>query len=99
MHGGKPIIGFKIEIAVEPDGSGFHAYCLALRGLHVTGDTEEEAVQNAKDAAIAYLESLMKHGESIPIGIIVREKEEDIPRSPTSEASLHTEDLKVACAT
>ena len=99
MLGSKPIVGFKIDIFAEPDDGGFHAYCPALRGLHASGDTEEEAVRNAKEAAIAYLESLIKHGDSIPVGIIVREKESDIPRSPTREASLHTEDLKVACAT
>jgi len=67
--------------------------------LHVSGDTEEQAVRNAKDAAIAYLESLIKHGEPIPIGIIMREKERNVLYPSTSRASLHTEDLKVACAT
>ena len=98
MYGSRPIIGFKIEIAVEPDDDGFHAYCPALKGLHTAGDTEEEAVQNAKDAAIAYLESLMKHGEPIPIGVIVRGEGKDISNIPTSKASYHTEDLEVACA-
>lgn len=56
-------IDSSIEIAVEPDESGFHAYCPALKGLHVSGSTEKEALQNAKDAATAYLESLIKHGK------------------------------------
>ena len=98
MYGSKPIIGFRIEIAVEPDEDGFHAYCSALKGLHTSGETEEEAVRNAKDAASAYLESLMKHGEPIPIGIIVRREGKSTPNLPASQASYHTEDLKVACA-
>jgi len=42
----------KVEIFIEPDGDGFHAYCPALKGLHTCGDTEEEALENAKDATI-----------------------------------------------
>jgi len=59
-----------IEIIIEPDEDSYHAYCPALKGLHTCGETVEEAVQNAKYAAQAYLESLVKHGDSIPIGIL-----------------------------
>ena len=62
-------IDFAVQIIVEPDEGGFYAYCPALKGLHVGGDTEEEALQNARDATIAYLHSLIRHGEPIPIGI------------------------------
>lgn len=67
-------IEFQIQILVEPDGDNFHAYCPALKGLHTCGDTEEEAVRNAGDAAIAYVKSLMNHGAPIPIGIIPDEQ-------------------------
>jgi len=60
---------FTIDVIIEPDGDEFHAYCPGLKGLHTCGSTEEEALQNAKDAAVAYLVSLMKHGDPIPIGI------------------------------
>ena len=93
----KSTVGFTIEIMVEPDGGVYHAFCPALKGLHVGGDTEEEAVSNAKDAAMAYIESLMKHGEPIPVGILV----EGIP-SPAmmqkKHIKRHTEDLQIACA-
>ncbi len=98
MYGGKPIIEFRIEVIVEPDDIGFHAYCPALKGLHTSGDTEEEALQNAKDAAIAYLESLIKHGDPISVGITMREEVEKTPRPLTKHAVRHTEDLRVACA-
>ncbi len=94
----KPTVGFKVEIMVEPDDGAYHAYCPALKGLHVGGDTEEEAVKNARDAAIAYLESLVKHGESIPVGVLV----EGIPSATVmakKRISRHTEDLQIACAT
>jgi predicted RNase H-like HicB family nuclease len=88
----KPTIEFKIDVVVEPDDNGFHAYCPALRGLHVDGETMEEALTNARDAATAYLESLIKHGDPIPIRVVKRES-----RS-TSKSSRFTEALKVACA-
>ena len=95
MSGEKPFIEFRIEIVVEPDEDDFHAYCPALKGLHTAGDTEEEAVQNARDAAIAYLESLIKHNDPIPVGIMMREKVVQLPLSSKSHISHHTEDLKV----
>ena len=60
-------VEFQVDIVVEPDGDQFHAYCPALKGLHVDGATEDEAVRNAVNAAEAYLESLIKHKEPIPI--------------------------------
>ena len=98
MYESKPIIGFRIEVVVEPDEIGFHAYCPALKGLHTGGDTEEEAVQNVRDAAMSYLQSLIKHGDPIPVGIVVREEVGETPHSPANRASRHTEDLTVACA-
>jgi predicted RNase H-like HicB family nuclease len=47
------MIKFGVRIIVEPDETGFHAYCPALKGLHTCGETKEEAIQNAKDAALA----------------------------------------------
>jgi len=56
----------RVRVVVEPDGEGFHAYCPALKGLHAPGATEAEALANAGDAALAYIESLIKHGDPIP---------------------------------
>ena len=98
MHGEKQLIGFKVEVIVEPDEDGFHAYCPALKGLHTCGDTKEEALSNAKNAAIAYLESSIRHGDSIPIGILIQREVERTPHSAISNVSRHTEDVKVACA-
>ncbi|MBM3148493.1 MAG: type II toxin-antitoxin system HicB family antitoxin [Chloroflexi bacterium] len=73
---GHPTIEFQVNIVVEPDKDGFHAFCPALKGLHACGDTEHEALSNARDAAIAYIQSLIKHGDPIPVGIIVDESQE-----------------------
>jgi len=64
-------IEFRLGMILEQDGDGFHVYCPALPGLHTDGETEEEALNNAKDAAVAYLSSLMRHQEPIPVGSIV----------------------------
>ena len=94
----KPIIGFRVEVVVEPDDIAFHAYCPALKGLHTCGDTVEEAIRNARDAATAYLQSSIKHGDPIPVGILMREEVGEATHIPVNHSSCHTEDLKVACA-
>jgi predicted RNase H-like HicB family nuclease len=66
-------VKFVVRVFIEPDEDGFHAYCPALKGLHTCGDTEEEAYNNARDAAFSYLRSLVKHGDPIPVGILVNE--------------------------
>ena len=66
----KEQIAFKIQVIVEPDEGEYHAYCPALKGLHTGGTTREEAYNNAIDAAIAYIETLIEDGNPIPIGVI-----------------------------
>ena len=51
------------EPAVE---GGYVVTCPALPGLVTEGDTLAEARKMAKDAILAYLESLRKDGEPIP---------------------------------
>ena|SRR3990172_9242507 len=63
----KAKIIFKIPVCIEPDGEGFYAYCPALKGVHVDGETKEKALKNVMEAIILYLKSLIKHGEPIPI--------------------------------
>lgn len=60
---------FTVVINVETDDDQYHAFCPALKGLHVGGQTEKEAVKNAVDAAILYLQSLIEHGDPIPVGV------------------------------
>ena len=61
-------IRLKVYFLVEPDEGGFHAYCPALKGLHVDGVSEDEAVKNFAEAAPAYLLSMLRHSEPLPIG-------------------------------
>lgn len=96
MFGRKRVIEFRIEIVVGPDDVGFHAYCPALKGLHTYGDTEDEALQNIRDAAVAYLRSSIKHGDPIPLGII---HEHEVATGASQQTVRRTEELAISCVT
>jgi predicted RNase H-like HicB family nuclease len=81
-----------ITLVVERDGDSYHAYVPALKGLHVDGDTESEALKNAQEAIKVYLHSLVMHGDSLPIGpdgSILRE--EKTPHLPAGAMLRHLE--------
>jgi antitoxin HicB len=59
---------FQYTVVFEPAEEGGYVVTVpALPGLITEGDTLEEARAMAKDAIRGYLESLMKHGEEIPV--------------------------------
>jgi len=89
------LVRFSVDIVVEPDDDGFHAFCPALKGLHVGGESEQEALKNAVDGAMLYLRSLIRHGDPIPVGVTVEHV------SPTNQGShkgthTHTESLALS---
>ncbi|MBI2304913.1 MAG: type II toxin-antitoxin system HicB family antitoxin [Chloroflexi bacterium] len=57
---------YTVILEREEDG-GYHAFCPSLKGCHTQGDTLEEALANVREAIEAYLESLQKHGEAVPV--------------------------------
>jgi predicted RNase H-like HicB family nuclease len=83
-------------VIIEQDGSAFHAFCPGLKGLHVDGSTEKEALKNAALAADCYVASLIKHGDPLPIGPhLAAEQDDDIPSIPPGALLRHVE---VQCA-
>lgn len=77
-----PNLQLLVSVVVEPDDNNtFHAYAPALKGLHVDGSTEEEALQNATQAILVYLESLARSGDPLPVGqnLTVDEEVPEIP--------------------
>lgn len=48
----KNLISFKIE----PDGDEFHAWYPELKGCHTHGKTQNEAIENLRDAIHLYLD-------------------------------------------
>ena len=57
------------SLVVEPheDEGGYLSYFPALPGCHSWGSTFEEAVRNAEEALLGFIEALRKNGEPIPI--------------------------------
>jgi antitoxin HicB len=54
----------KFYIALEPaEEGGFNVSVPALDGCFTQGETEEEAIRNAKEAILCYLEGLEKLNE------------------------------------
>ena len=74
-------IKFWVKIVVEKDDPGFHAYAPSLKGLHMGGDSAEEALLNAREAASLYLKSLLRHGDVIPIDLVEKDQSEKVPGS------------------
>jgi len=90
LFGEKKHLALKISVIVERDEDGsFYAHAPALKGLHVDGATEQEALQHAMEAVRVYLESLSKHGDPLPIGPDLTVHEEVTPEVPPG-AFLHS---------
>jgi len=49
---------FKIILKPDPEDGGYNVSCPALPGCHSQGETEDEAVDNIKDAIVGCLEAL-----------------------------------------
>lgn len=64
----RKMLKVKFTVVVERDGDSFYAHCPGLKGLHVDGPTEEEAVNNAVKAAMHYVDSMIRHDDPLPIG-------------------------------
>ncbi len=69
---------FKVRIVVEKDDPGYHAYAPSLPGLHMPGDTQKEALNNAKEAAALMLKTIIEDGDSIPLDVIIPQKERPV---------------------
>jgi predicted RNase H-like HicB family nuclease len=67
---------YSLSIEFHPDEDGYLAHFPALPDCHTWGSTYEEAVKNAEEALVGYLEALYKNGETIP--------QEDRPSAPVS---------------
>jgi predicted RNase H-like HicB family nuclease len=68
-------IRVSVYVEAEDNGAGYHAFNPAFPGLHVDGTTEDEAVNNFAAAVPAYLESLVRHGDPLPVGCMISQQE------------------------
>ncbi|MBA7547670.1 hypothetical protein ES705_40100 [subsurface metagenome] len=92
----KTIINIKIPAIIEHDEFGFFAYsdCPGLKGLIADGKTEEEVLDNFKDASICYIKSLLKHEDPLPLGstVYVKKTTTTKPRTKDIEIPLNLSD-------
>jgi len=70
----------KLLVILEPaEEGGFVATVPALDGCITEGDTEEEALENAQEAILCYLEGLEKVNEiKTKPGVVAREVEVEL---------------------
>jgi predicted RNase H-like HicB family nuclease len=61
---------FWVKIVVEKDGDGFYSFTPSLKGIHMGGDTPEEALENAREAAVLLLKTMIEDGDPIPIDLL-----------------------------
>jgi predicted RNase H-like HicB family nuclease len=54
------------SLKLEEHEDGYLAYFPALPGCHTWGHTYQEAVGNAEEALVGYLEALRRAGDKIP---------------------------------
>lgn len=66
----------KFNVVLEPaEEGGFNVTVPALDGCFTQGETEEEALNNAKEAIICYLEGLEKVNQIKSKPLVLRELE------------------------
>jgi predicted RNase H-like HicB family nuclease len=86
-------VTIQVSICVEKDERGFHAFNPALKGLHADGLSEEEAIREFLAAVPAYIESLLKHGDPLPLGMVTvqEHKHDDAPDVPVGAFLRHVQ--------
>jgi predicted RNase H-like HicB family nuclease len=75
-------LALKIAYVIEEDEGRFHAFAPALKGLHVDGNTKDEALRNLVAGIGVYIDSLVRHGDPLPVGpyLAVHDEEPEIPQ-------------------
>lgn len=63
----KAYVTLNVPVCIEKDGEGYYAYSPVFKGVHVDGDTKEDALKNAQVACELYIQSLLKHGDTVPV--------------------------------
>jgi predicted RNase H-like HicB family nuclease len=66
---GNNLTTYTFKVVVEPDDGAWHAYCPALleHGGATWGETREEALRNIEEVVKMVVESMLEHGEALPL--------------------------------
>ena len=74
MPSGRRTRQYKFTVVIEHDGDGVYvAPVPALRGCYTQGETDEEAMENVKDAIRLHLEARKGLGEPVPVEVAIEE--------------------------
>jgi predicted RNase H-like HicB family nuclease len=57
-----------VLVIIERDGRKYHGFAPGLKGLHVDGRTRDATIKSAMNGVCAYLGSLERRGEPVPLG-------------------------------
>ncbi len=59
---------YAFRVIVEPDDGGWHASCPVLesRGAYTWGESQEEALNNIRNAVQMVVDDLLDGGEAVP---------------------------------
>ena len=88
---------FQVQVFFEKEeGGGYHAFAPSLKGLHSSGDTVEEAKKHIGDALVAYLSSMIKHGDPIPLSCVHHGDKPTAKKQALKSQTLTHEFLQVA---
>ena len=60
-------IKFRVRIFVEQEDDRYYAYCPELKGVHEDGYTKDDAIDNAKESALVYIQSMLEHNDPLPL--------------------------------
>lgn len=61
---------YRFTVVIEQDEDGvFIASCPVLQGCHADGETQEEAIENLRDAIRLHVEARQSLGEPIPVEV------------------------------
>lgn len=87
----------QFDLVIDQDGDAFYGTCPALKGVHVEGSSEQEVLELMTEAILAYLDSLKKHDDPLPVGCVVREVSAgSIFKGFFEKPTRHTRELLVA---
>ena len=85
---------FEVPIIIKPDTVGFHAYSPALKGLHMDGDTEKEALENVRKTAKDFLEIMIQDGIPIPLSILSQDEAKKLSGA-NDKKGYYTEEITI----
>jgi predicted RNase H-like HicB family nuclease len=57
---------YRVSVVIEKDSDGYTAFCPELQGCQSQGDSEEEVLENIRDAIRLHIRDRLENGEDIP---------------------------------